>query len=472
MCDRHDAPDGDPQVSPQPTRRNHVSSLKARIEGLRSQLKLEEQTAGRMALVVFAVRVGGAALAYISQILMARWMGAHDYGVFSVVWTLAMLLSLTACIGFSSSPNRFIPQYAETQSPGFLRGYLRASQLLVFVVGTGIALIAATILWQISPHLDPSYVLPAWIILLSIPVYALTGVQEAIARSYDWPLVALLPTYIWRPLAIPLLLALVMVTGSVITAHTAAWAAVAATWGVALYQLAILTPRLNRIVPPAARQYDMPLWLSVSLPMLLVEGSLQLITSADVIMVSFWCSPHDVGIYYAASKSLALVHFVYFAVRAASAHRFAALVARDDTERLSHHAQRMAAWTFWPSLAAAIVLLLIAPLLLRLFGTAFTAGYPVIAILVIGVLARSAIGPTESLLSMSGHQKSCALIYTGAFILNVVVNFLLIPTFGLMGAAAATSLAILLETACLLFVAHRQMGIWPIFISRKLISEG
>ncbi|MEH0070635.1 hypothetical protein V6L77_10385 [Pannonibacter sp. Pt2-lr] len=180
------------------------------------------------------------------------------------------------------------------------------------------------------------------------------------------------------------------------------------------------------------------------LPMLLVEGFLQLVTSADVVMVSFWQSPDEVAVYFAASKTLALVHFIYFAVRAASAHRFAALhvASHDAAGRAAFEAyvRRAGFWTFWPSVAAAAVLIAAAPFLLALFGPGFEAGTALIAVLLVGVLARASAGPADVLLTMCGLQKACAAIYSGVFILNVGLNLLLIPPFGLMGAAVATSL--------------------------------
>ncbi|MBO6511096.1 MAG: oligosaccharide flippase family protein, partial [Roseibium sp.] len=74
----------------------------------------DRNAAGRMAVATFAVRVAGAALAYLSQIILARLMGAHDYGIYSVAWTVIIVLGVMACGGFSSSASRFIPQYRQT----------------------------------------------------------------------------------------------------------------------------------------------------------------------------------------------------------------------------------------------------------------------------------------------------------------------------------------------------------------------
>lgn len=421
--------------------------------------------ARRAALVTLAIRVAGAALAYLAQVLMARWMGAHDYGIFSVVWTVVMILALFACLGFSSSPGRFIPLYRAEGALALLRGYLLTSRVMVFLAASAIGGAAALVLLLLRPALDPAYVQPLMLAMLALPFFALAGVQDGIARAHDRPDLGLMPGFIWRPLLILLLLFLAMQAGAVPDASTAVLAGVIASALVGLDQLWRLNRVIGRQVPAGPRAHAPRLWLAVSLPMLLVEGFLQLVTSADVIMVSFWQSPDEVAVYFAASKTLALVHFIYFAVRAASAHRFAALhgASHDAAGRAAFEAyvRRAGFWTFWPSVAAAVLLLGAAPFLLTLFGPGFEAGTPLIAVLLIGVLARASAGPADALLTMCGLQNSCAMIYSGVFVLNVGLNLLLIPPFGLMGAAVATSLAITGEALGLILVTRRRLGVLP-----------
>lgn len=425
-----------------------------------------------MAVSTFAVRIAGAALAYLSQIVLARVLGAHDYGVYSVAWTFVIVLGVMACGGFSSSANRFIPQYRQAGDLDGLRGFLRISGQVAFFLGAAGATIGIGLITLMRPVIDPTYVQPLTVILLALPFFAFGLVQDGVARSYDLTFLAMLPTYIWRPLAILfLLLALILLTGYRADALTAATVAVAATVLVAGYQFLRLRRRLSPRIPAGPGRVELKAWLVVSLPMLMVDGFLQLITSADVIMVSFFQDPDEVAVYFAASRTLALVHFVYFAVRAASAHRFSSYSQNQDPQGLAAYVAQATHWTFWPSLAAGAGLLVIAPLLLRLFGSGFEAGYPLIAILMVGVLARASVGPADALLTMTGHQNTCAGIYAATFVLNVVFNLILIPPFGLAGAAIATSLAILFEATALATAAKRKLNI-TVFVLPLLFSSG
>jgi O-antigen/teichoic acid export membrane protein len=77
---------------------------------------------------------------------------------------------------------------------------------------------------------------------------------------------------------------------------------------------------------------------------------------------------------------------------------------------------------------------------------------------------RSAMGPAEYLLNMLGEQKICATVLFGAALANIALNFILVPRFGLVGAASATAMS--LTSAALLnaiVVWHRldiKIAIW------------
>jgi O-antigen/teichoic acid export membrane protein len=184
-------------------------------------------------------------------------------------------------------------------------------------------------------------------------------------------------------------------------------------------------------------------------------------------MVGFYRDPQEVAVYFATVKTLALVHFVYFAVKAGSAQRYAQF-AHGDRHRLAAFARETVSWTFWPSLAMAVVVLALGRPMLGLFGEGFQSGYPLLFLLVVGVVARASVGPCESLLTMSGHQNSCALVFAATLALNIVLNVLLLPTFGLWGAAMATAFAMIFEAAGLSFTVWRKLGIvMTIFIPAR-----
>jgi len=97
--------------------------------------------------------------------------------------------------------------------------------------------------------------------------------------------------------------------------------------------------------------------------------------------------------------------------------------------------------------------------LLMLFGKGFMEGYPVILILSVGLLARASVGPAERLLLMVGQQRACAAVYGAAFVVSLALCLLLVPRFGIHGAAAASASALIVESALLFAVIRRRLGL-------------
>jgi O-antigen/teichoic acid export membrane protein len=184
-------------------------------------------------------------------------------------------------------------------------------------------------------------------------------------------------------------------------------------------------------------------------------------------MLNHFRTPDDVAIYYAAAKTLTLIAFVHFAVAAAVGHRFSQYHVSNDRERLKNILADSIRWTFWASLAASAVILTVGPFLLSLFGKQFTDGYHLMLILVVGLLARSTVGPVERLLNMLGEQRYCAAVYAAAFVINIVLCVVLIPRLGVSGAAYATATALTFESILLFIVTKRRLGFHVFILGRS-----
>src|SRR5262249_35910373 len=206
------------------------------------------------------------------------------------------------------------------------------------------------------------------------------------------------------------------------------------------------------------KAYDFRLWLLTALPILMVDGFFSLLAYTDVIVLQHFRPPNEVAVYYAAVKTLALVSFIYYSVAATTAHRFSGFNVNGDRDGLSAFVSEAVKWTFWPSLAASALLLAFGRPILGLFGAQFVDGYHLMFILAVGLLARAAIGPIERLLNMLGEQRVCAAVYAGAFAVNLALCFVLIPFFGMMGAAISTASALIIESIMLFVVTKSRLG--------------
>jgi O-antigen/teichoic acid export membrane protein len=452
--------------APQPVEEEPAAApaAPAPLAGLRARVKafLAERGDSRVAQLVagkvFLLRVASAMLALASQVLLARWMGRFEFGIYIYVWTWVLMIGALSDMGLSSAARRFIPEYTELKAIDRLRGFLAASRLLGFAIASAIAAVGALGVLLLSPWLDRFTVIPLYLACVTIPIYGVAQVQAGIAQAYDWPNLAFMPFYIWRQLAITVAMGAAWAFGAPTGAVTAMIVAVAVAWAVTIAQLFVLDRRLREKVPAGPRRYETKAWFATALPIFVVEGFYMLLTYVDILVLEQMRSPGEVAVYYAAARLLALVAFVYFAIASATTHKFTQYHVAGDKERLAKFFADTTRWTFWPSLAACVVILALGRPLLSLFGPNFTAGYGVMFILAIGMLSRAAVGPAERLLNMLGERKQCAGVYAAAFVINLTLCVLLIPHWGIAGAAAATATALAVESILLYRIAKRRLG--------------
>lgn len=426
----------------------------------------DHSVARRGAAIAFIIRVAGAAVAFISQIVLARWMGRYEFGVYVYVWTWLLLLGSLVPLGLCTAAQRFIPEYATQGDQARLRGYIFASRWFVVAIATVVAGTTIAGLFLFQKYLDNHYIVPLVLMLSCLPMHALSAAQDGISRSYNWIDMALAPGYIVRPLVILAFMAGFHYAGLPNSALYAMASTVFAYWIVTVAQMIMLDRRLKEKVEPGPRKYETKFWLATAFPIFMVESFYFLLTYTDILVLEAFVEPDQVAIYYAATKILALVAFVYFAVSAATAHRFAEYHVSGQHEKLERFLTDSIEWTFWPSLAGTLGLLVLGKFLLSLFGEGFDSGYGLMFVLAVGLLARSGVGPVERLLNMVGEQRSCAMIYALAFVTNLSLCFLLIPHFHLYGAAIAISAAMIVESALLFLVTKRKLGL-HVFVWRK-----
>jgi len=444
--------------------RHAATGLIARVKTFlndRSDSRLAQLVAGK----VFLTRVASALLAFVSQVLLARWMGRFEFGIYVYVWTWVLMIGAITDMGLSSAARRFIPEYTEFKSFDLLRGFLVGSRWLAFATATGIAVLGAIAVTLLRPWIDSFTLTPLYLACATLPIYGLVQTQGGIAISYNWSNLAMMPFYIWRQLALTALMGLAYALGAPTDAVTAMIVAVVTTWAVTIGQFVALNRKLKTQVPAGPKRFVVKTWLGTSLPIFMVEGFYLLLTYVDILALERFRPPDEVAVYYAAARILAIIAFVYFAIAGATTHRFTQYHVAGDHERLARFFSETARWTFWPSLAACVLILIFGKPLLALFGAGFESGYIVMFILAIGLLARAAVGPAERLLNMLGDRRHCAIIYAIAFTINLGGCVLLIPRFGIEGAAIATSAAIVVESI-LFFVTTRRRLHHHVFILR------
>jgi O-antigen/teichoic acid export membrane protein len=251
-------------------------------------------------------------------------------------------------------------------------------------------------------------------------------------------------------------------------ARSAVLSAIASTWATAAVQWLLVKVAFRAEIGAGPATSEGRAWLLAALPLLVVSVSDLALQTGDVLILSAFLTPADVGMYFAAAKTMSLISFVHYAVGSAIVNRLSALRAVGDSEGLAALVRDAVAWTFWPSLAGAVVILALGKPLLWMFNPSFTEAYPVMFVLAFGFLAKASVGPAETVLNLLGQQQMTAVILVTSAIASIGLGLVLVPWFGMLGAATATCVAYVFTATMNYLVAKRRLGLDVSIVSTTL----
>jgi O-antigen/teichoic acid export membrane protein len=415
--------------------------------------------AQRAAAIALAIRLGSAGLAYVAQVVLARLMGQYEYGLFAYSWIWFLVFGSLATFGFGDSPLRYIAQLRERGEIAHLRGFIRFAGLATLAGSTLLGALLIALLPLVDGLIQRAYVMPMALMAVSIPFACMQGYLEAVGRSFNWTVPALLPVYILRH---GLLLAFMSAAVALGAAGNAvnAFICLVLTMVVSIaYQAGTILWRLRRVLPPGAHAYRPREWVRGSAPFAVLYAAQHLSSFADVLVLSFFVSPAEIAVYFAATRIIQVVNLVPFAATVGTAHLFAASHTRGDHDELQRLCRHVAITTFVIALMALAVIFAVGDFLLAMFGQGFEVAYTALDILALGVVARVAAGPAEDVLNMTGNGSVSASTSLAMVAVSIPLAIALIVPFGLIGAAAASAIALALRAVWLTRAARRRLGV-------------
>jgi O-antigen/teichoic acid export membrane protein len=410
--------------------------------------------------LVLIIRVLASAVGYASMILLARWMGPSEYGLYSFAIAWMTLFAYPATLGLPGAGVRFVAQYSATNDWEHVVGFMKVSSWLAFGCGALIATLAILAVLCFKLYLNPGFAAPTIVALAGIPVVALTIVRSEAIRGLGWLVLAWGPLQLGQPLLLLIMTAVMAFIAMQLTATLGVGASIIAYAANLIAQRVVLHARLGTRIKVEPKVNLGP-WLGVALSFVWISLATVILIQAGVIVAGIFLSPRDVAIYSAAAATSGLVAFPLYAATALSAPRFAALYEQQCHLKLQTLTTNVIRWTFWPSLAMALIFVAFGSIVLRLFGPGFEQGYAALLILTLGQLAGAFAGPVGSLLNMTGHQFVTARVLGASAILGVVFAFVFTRIWGSFGTAVAFSGAMVLSNAWLAIFVVRKLEIYP-----------
>jgi O-antigen/teichoic acid export membrane protein len=414
----------------------------------------------RGALGAFAVKVAAAGIGLGIEVLLARALGVNQFGIFAYVWAWLTVLALVAKFGWDTALVRFVPVYTTGERPGLLAGLLRYADRFVLLTSVGMAVAVVAAVTVARNHLSAGLWSTFIIGAVALPFISLTELCRGALQGLKRVVRGYVPGSVIRPVFLGLLVGALLLAGdgqvSAGTAMACNVLAVAIAFGVGLrWRGQALPAELSNHSP----RYEYRQWLSVAAPLLVIAGMNVIMGQSDIIIVGYLKSARSAGIYTTATKISGLVAFGLSAANTVVAPLIAELYEAGRREELQRMVRFATRGILVFTLPVAIALALLGKIALAMFGAAFVTGYSALLLLLAAQAVNALSGPVGYLMIMTRYQGTAAAILSIAAIVNIGLNVVLVPRFGLQGAAAASLVTTAAWNVCMFFFVLKRTGI-------------
>ena len=408
--------------------------------GMRTDLSASAGSMARGAARGAAGAMAASVLALAFQAIVRHIVDIDTMGLFTVATTVVVLAQLPALFGLEAGAVRYVSLSAAEGDERGARGSAQAALLAGLVLSTA----GAVALYFLAPEICARFHKPEAAHLLqlaslALPLlctsrvcaacvlgFGLTGRSSTITAAQN--VTRLLVT-------VPLVLLLADVTALGVGFAIAGLAGtVFAIW--------LLRSAAPRILEPARDRWALRSMIGFSWPQTLSQSLYLATLWTDTLVLAHYGTAHQVGIYGLVVALLAPVSQLTVSVSQAFTPRIAGTHARGDSAGLAAMLQRVSYWNLAVALPILASMAVLREPLLSLFGKGYEAGATPLVLLVIGQLVLNAAGPLTAVINLSGHPRVTLFDNALVFGANLVLCVILVPRYGMAGAATSTLIAL------------------------------
>jgi len=421
-----------------------ISDADRLIDELQSYLRTLLRGGGLAMLGVILRRFLG--VAYMA--LLITFLGAGGYGSYMLLVGAVTIMMAVAAMGLGQGTMRFVAQHRAGGRADHVAGLVRTASRLGLVSSVVVVLagwaVAAPIATRIF-HQPAMGGLLRWM-TIAVPAGVLCTLWLHATRGFQRVEETFWVNSLFEPtIRIGLFLVLVLVLGGL-----GLGAAVGSYIGAAIASAALAGLALRRLVTPSPHETGpRQAWalLSFSVP-LLGAGVLSMIMDwTDTMMLGYFTVAEQVGIYNVALRVAALSGMVHFAFNTIFAPMIADLLQRREMRALDQLFKIDTRWVFTLTLPIFLLVVLLSRDILVIFGPEFTQGSLSLVVLCTAIFFNACTGSSGAIIRMAGWTRLVLANTCAVIALNFLLNFLLIPRLGILGAAIATGSAIAVSNA-------------------------
>jgi Membrane protein involved in the export of O-antigen and teichoic acid len=296
---------------------------------------------------------------------------------------------------------------------------------------------------------------------LSLCMLSVTALLQVILQGMRKPLWGQVGEKMIRPLILILFVLILYYTKRNIDLEKIVWINVISIGltmiiAFAMYRK-IIANRLSKIAP----EYNFKLWVATSLTFFVTGLLYNTNSRISIFLLGIYQPKHNVGIFNIAFRISEVISFSLVIVNFVLSPLIANLYANGKMKKLQNIITRSARVTAFIGLLLTIGIVLFRKQILLLFGTDFLMGQESLVILCFGQLINIFCGSVGLLLLLTGNQRFSIYSLAGGTIINIILNVVLIPIYGINGAAIASSLGLIVWNLMMYFFVRKRLGIYP-----------
>ncbi|MEO8509627.1 MAG: flippase [Chloroflexota bacterium] len=397
-------------------------------------------------------------------VLLARLLGADEYGLYNLALTVATVMASFPSLGLDSALVRFMAVYSSRGDLGRLRGSLQIgigiplilSVLVGIVLFFAAELIATGIMHD--PRLTPLLQIASVLVPATVLNRQLAAALQGLRRLGD----AVRAEQFAQPASRVIMLLAIAAFGL-----TAAWAVAASALAalVATLLMILLLSRAAGAIRGVLASRETRALTSHAVPVFFSNVVNTFGGNLQTLFLGAMSSAASVGVFAIANQITLVGSMFHQSVAASSMPVFAEYADRGDRSGSERLYRITSKWTFTLNLPLFCLVLVFPDAFLALFGREFEAGSTALIILAWGALANAATGTSGAILDMAGHTRVKFLNSTLSLGLAIGLSLMLIPPLGIVGAAIAAvgsvalvNLLRVLEVALLVRITPYDVG--------------
>lgn len=438
--------------------------MKNPIESIRSRLAAQGEFGQKLmkaGVGSMGIKLAYTAIAFLNSMLLAKILGAEGFGIYAYVFALMQFLSIPTQMGIPALVIRELAIANAHQRWALMRGLITRAHQAVGLFALVMVTLVLVVLFSLRDSIEPVKMQTLLVGLFLVVIVPLSLLRAAMLSGLRHVVLAQLVDELVRPgiFLLMLLFIYIMQTPGVsaVTVMVQQLVAYLLAFMAGLY---LFFRKQPKVIWHVQAGYDSARWLKSSIPIGLA-GALNYINGqSDILVLGMFREDAEVGVYRVAMQMSIFVTFGLLVMNNVQAPHIAHLYSSNDRQRLQRMVTQSSRATLAFTLPVVLTLVIFGREFIRLaFGEEFSAAYWPMVILCAGQAFNAAMGPVVWLLNMTGHERDTTRGIAMAAMINVVLNFTLVPMWGMLGAATSTSVTVMTLTLMLRRRVYQRTGI-------------